>query len=314
MASVEHADVALGVALGLLAQGFPAAQLDLNQRVLKLTGVSPPVARALRAANAWAWVARGQWDSGLTIMSEISTAEPVDVGSTLLPLENYGMAVTGAWLGMTPPVLADQRRATAVRAIGQITDSLAERAGLARLAWLDGLLGFARRDRNAIRTARKEANRSRWFQADLVDGSLAAFDHALAGDRPRAARELAVLDEKCIERPTCTYFTPAIGVQRFAAGTWLQEAGDSKQAGRLLDVGGCGSWRWTSSCGIEPLAYLARARIEEAGGRDSLAQAYYRQFLRRYDRPLPAQVGLVQEAKAAVDRLGSGKQPLENEP
>jgi tetratricopeptide (TPR) repeat protein len=294
--------------LVLLVQGFPAAQIDLNRRALKLTRTSPRVATALRAANAWAWVARGQWDSGLTTLSEISTAEPVDLGSTVLPLENYGMAVLGAWLGMTAPGLADQRRPPAVTAITRIRDSLEQRASWARLAWLDGLLGFARRDRKAIGIARQEAARSGWYQVDLVDGSLAAFDHALAGDRNRAGRELAELDEKCIERPTCTYFTPSIGVQRFAAGSWLQEAGDLEQAARLLrwNENSWPSWRWTSTFALDALAYLARARIEDARGRDSLAQAYYRQFLRRYDRPMPSQVGLVEEAKAAVARLDAG--------
>jgi tetratricopeptide (TPR) repeat protein len=236
----------------------------------------------------------------------------VDLGSTVLPLENYGMAVLGAWLGVTAPVLADQRRPTAVTAITRITDSLEQRAGLARLAWLDGLLGFARRDRKAIRTARQQAARSAWYQADLVDGSLAAFDHALAGDRRRAGLELAELDEKCIERPTCTYFTPSIAVQRFAAGKWLQEAGDLDQAARLLrwNEGSWPSWRWTSTYALDALAYLARARIEEARGRDSLAREYYHQFLRRYDRPMPAQRHLVDEAKAALTRL-SGADPTE---
>jgi hypothetical protein len=38
-----------------------------------------------------------------------------------------------------------------------------------------------------------------------------------------------------------------------------------------------------------------RAQIEE-----QLARGYYQQFLRRYDRPVPSQVHLVKEAKAAL--------------
>ncbi len=52
------------------------------------------------------------------------------------------------------------------------------------------------------------------------------------------------------------------------------------------------------------LAYLELARIEEAGGSAPVARDYYEQFLRRYDMPVEAHQEMVEEAKAAYERLG----------
>jgi serine/threonine protein kinase len=292
--------------LGRLQQGYPAAQLDLNQRALRSGKVSPRVAKALRAADAWAWVARGRWDSGLTIMSEITTPDPVMLRGMVLPIENYGMAVLGAWLGVTAPSLADQRRHMAITVVPQLADERTRQHARARVAWLDGLLGFARGDRRAITEARKAATASGWRQADLVDRSLAAFDRALAGDRKGAGRELAGLETYCIDHEGCSSVTPNIALQRFAAAQWLREAENLEEATNLLRWQEAPDWRgwaWTFGFALDGPTYLARARIEDGRGRDSLAQEYYRQFLRRYDSPMPSQVALVQEARAALARL-----------
>jgi hypothetical protein len=60
------------------------------------------------------------------------------------------------------------------------------------------------------------------------------------------------------------------------------------------------------------LAYLERARIEDARGNVPLAQEYYQEFLLRYDMPAPKQRHLVGEARAAVARLaGERASPAE---
>jgi hypothetical protein len=53
--------------------------------------------------------------------------------------------------------------------------------------------------------------------------------------------------------------------------------------------------------------YLLRARLEES--RDSSAQAgeFYRLFLRNYDRPMPSQVALVEEARNALAHLAADR-------
>ena len=82
-------------------------------------------------------------------------------------------------------------------------------------------------------------------------------------------------------------------------------SGDSAHAARLLlwhEAGQKGTF-WGGSEVTSGLAYLESARLEDARGAPGLADDYYRQFLRRYDRPMPAQLHLVYEAQAAVERL-----------
>ena len=82
--------------------------------------------------------------------------------------------------------------------------------------------------------------------------------------------------------------------------------GDTAQGARLL------TWTEAKSDGgldvsfthaVSPLAYLMRARIEEAQGDTRSATEHYQQFLRRYDTPMPAQRHLVDEARGALARL-----------
>ena len=55
---------------------------------------------------------------------------------------------------------------------------------------------------------------------------------------------------------------------------------------------------------VSGLAYLELARIEEAVGSATVARDYYEQFLRRYDMPTEAHRPMVEEARAAYERLG----------
>jgi hypothetical protein len=215
--------------------------------------------------------------------------------------------VLGALLGATAPDLADQRRPRIVAYLGTLTDGEQSQSSRVSLAWLDGLLGFARGDRAAIETARKDVARSKWDnrdQLDLVARSLAAFDRALAGDRKRAGRELAALEEYCVLHEDCGSGLPNIAVQRLFAAQWLKESGDLEQARRLLrwqDAPWFG-W-WTLNYALGGPTFLARARIEETRADTAHAREYYRQFLRRYDQPMPSQAHRVEEARAALTRL-----------
>ena len=61
---------------------------------------------------------------------------------------------------------------------------------------------------------------------------------------------------------------------------------------------------WDESRLLAGHCYLELARIEEARGREGLARKYYWQFLKRYDSPVEALRPLVEEARAAYERLG----------
>jgi hypothetical protein len=51
---------------------------------------------------------------------------------------------------------------------------------------------------------------------------------------------------------------------------------------------------------MRTFAYLERARVEAAQGRQTQARELYARFLRAYDRPVPAHEWLRDEARAAV--------------
>ena len=93
-------------------------------------------------------------------------------------------------------------------------------------------------------------------------------------------------------------------LDRLAASRWLLEAGDTAQAARLL------TWNeaWAGVSGVvgssfAGVAYLERARIEQARGKQALAREYYREFLLRYDMPTSRLRHLVVEAQTALGRL-----------
>jgi tetratricopeptide (TPR) repeat protein len=173
------------------------------------------------------------------------------------------------------------------------------------MAWFDGLLGFARGDRLAIESARRDAAASHYYQAQLVDRSLDAFERALGGDRKTAARKLVELEEYCVDHEDCNSYVPHFAVQRLAAAQWLLEAGVLDEASRLL------RWQdapWNGCLECDALGgptFLTRARIEVARGDSGRAREYYRQFLRRHDQPMAPQAHLVEEANAALARLAA---------
>jgi tetratricopeptide (TPR) repeat protein len=309
-----------------LMNGFPAAQVDLNGRALRAKRLPTEARIALRAATAWSWAARGQWDSALTLLQEVATEHPgplgpprrsynsaAPIGGSPFALESYGLAAVGAWMGAVTPAQADRRRGAAVLAINDLGDEDTRRDARAGLAWFDGLLAFVRRDPEALALARRDATGSGYYLAGFVDSSLAAFGRALVGESKRAGQELANLELWCIDHiKSCNGVMPPTGVQRLAAAQWLAEAGDIEQARRLL------RWHDAEPTYIPPFpwslvfvlggpTYLARARLEELHGDPGRAREYYLQFLRRYDQPMPAQEHLVEEARAALARLSGGE-------
>jgi TolB-like protein len=300
--------------LGFLGQGFPATQAALNRRALeRRTGRRI----SLQVGSAWAWAARGRWDSAMTAMAEVAATNPgtyvprrfAQFGDPIVAVESYGLAVLGAWLGATAPEAADQRRPVALAAIAPLPDEASRAAARARMAWFDGLLGFTRGDRRAIILARGNAARSGYPQSMTVEQSLAAFDRALGGDRRGAGRELAAIEMRCLTQEECSHFTPEMAVERLAAARWLQETGKVEEAVRLLrwqdaamsDLRGT---LYTVGHVLAGPTFLARARLEGLRGERQREGEYYRGFLQVYDQPMPSQVHLVKEAEAALARLG----------
>lgn len=217
------------------------------------------------------------------------------------------MAVLGAWLGVLDPEEAVSRRPAASATIIALGDDESQTEFGGRLAWLDGVLAFAQRDRKALEQARQRLGQTGHARVDRIDRSLAAFGKALAGDRAAAGRELARLEWHCaiVCRPGEEFVTPNIAIHRMAAATWLLEAGETAQAARLLywHEATVALWPWSFTYAVTPLAYLMLARIEQSRHRSAAAREHYHQFLRRYDSPMPDQQHLVDEARTALARL-----------
>jgi serine/threonine-protein kinase len=286
--------------------GYPAAQIEFNRQSVRLWLDGSAAAAQLRGI-AWAWAVRGSWDSALSAMHEaLMTRSERDPD---LPLDDYGLAALGAWVGAVEPAEAVRRRPAAVAAIEQLDDGQHARW---MLAWLDGVSAFAGRDRAALERARQDSRTIGHPMGDFLDRSLATYDQAMAGDRAGAGRALAALQWDCLVGACPNGAIMAhIATDRLAAATWLLEAGDTAQAKRLLVWYESLEDEWDSSYNwvTTALAYLMRARIDEAQGDTRAAADHYHQFLRRYDSPMPGQHHLVDEARAGLARVTGHQDP-----
>jgi TolB-like protein/tetratricopeptide (TPR) repeat protein len=296
-----------------LNAGFPAAQIELNRQSLRFWVDGTAAAAQLRGI-AWSWAVRGSWDSALATMHEalVMMPEPDTTGELIL-LDDYGLAALGAWLGAVDPAEAVRRRPAAAAAIQRLQEEDQKTEARWMLAWLDGLSAFARRDRVALERARQDSRQSGHPLGDFLDRSLAPYGRAIVGDRAGAGRELAALQWSCLvgDCGPRTAVMAHIATDRLAAATWLLEAGDTAQAIRLLVWYESVEDGWESSFNYvtTAMAYLMRARIDEAQGDARSASDHYQQFLRRYDSPMPAQRHLVDEARAGLARVTGQQDP-----
>jgi TolB-like protein len=280
--------------------GLLAPDIPLQRHIVRL-GMVPDQAVVTRRLIAYSWAQRGAWDSALvTLDQSVRSSSEIDSAA---PLRAYRVAVLGAWLGALPPDEAARRRAPALRAVRDLGPE--ERA---EAAWLDGILAVSRRDRRALATAREAARSSGDSSAPVLDRSLAAFDLYLAGATRQAGTAMAALEWQQAEHwyPNGFRYPAVMPIDRLAAAEWLLAAGDTTQAARLLtwvdaDFGGS-----SYTAMVRGLAELARARIEDAGGHPDVARAHYKQFLLRYDMPMPSHRHLVEEADKAMARLTGG--------
>jgi serine/threonine protein kinase/tetratricopeptide (TPR) repeat protein len=287
---------------GLLRYGFPAATIDLADRVLALDPPDP-LAGSMHRSVAGAWAARGAWDSALVAVERYAsrTAHPAAT------LYAYRLATVGLWAGAVDAGDVARRRAALAPLAARLPP---ERR--AELAWLDGLVAATLQDTDGLATARSALERVDGPAAAPLDRSLAAFQVASRGDRDLAARMLARLERERADdfrsyRRLSDAHPYLTAVNRLTASRWLLALGDTTTAADLLvfHEGVPFPLPLTGHANyiLAGPAYLERARIEDAAGREHLARTYYGQFLRRYDRPVPALRPMVDEARAAIARL-----------
>jgi DNA-binding SARP family transcriptional activator len=178
----SSAGLAEALSVRLLADGFPAKQIQVNGAVRERT-TNPALSAALWRGEALAWAARGAWDSTLVAADEwVLAASGADAGAEL---DAYRLAVAAAMLGAAPAAEASRRRSRAASAIarwsiGSIADCdtmLLDSMGLASgrdggplrcesqvrqaiyqrsdLAWMDGLLAYLENEPDGIISARR---------------------------------------------------------------------------------------------------------------------------------------------------------------
>jgi hypothetical protein len=313
--SVARADArGGGASVGMLGWcGFLSTQTQISSQVLRLRP-SPEVAAYHRWFLAIGWAGRGAWDSVAAALEEPGNEAPAEWRTRWSALDRFALAVAGVWLGGLNASEAAKRHDAAVKMVGRVSLDEGQPHLQAELVWLDGMLAWAKRDRAGLEAARRELERvdqvyTSWKNAPW-ERSLAAFEVALSGDTRKAGSTLAALEWQRAERLSDGSFAQYLtAFDRLAASRWRLAAGDTTQAARLL------TWNeaWGGVSGsvgggvFATLAYLERARIEDARGNPPLAREYYQEFLLRYDMPTPKGRHLVDEAREALVRLSGMK-------
>jgi tetratricopeptide (TPR) repeat protein len=282
-----------------VAGGHARIQLGINAAILSREP-GPRVASAVWAGNALSWVSRGAWDSALVAMDRAAAAWP----EPRRALYAYGLAVTGASLGLSPVAEAVRRRPVAP---GRGSEWSAE--DLAEVQWLDGILAHARNDPAGLARARAALRESTARYAAALRGSLAALAVDAAGDRARAARDLARLEWDNADRssppPLSTRYPFLVPVNRLLAARWLRQLGDDGEAVRLLSwADGLGdSWVTALKVTFGWIGFVDRAEAAASMGQPDRARLYYTRFLERHDLPGPALLPLVERARAGLARI-----------
>lgn len=276
--------------------GEPALQIETNRLVSRDPGPNDPV--DLRLANGLAWASRGAWDSALVAFDRYHATS----GEPGAARRRFFFSALGAFYGALPAEEARRRRVTPGAGADEWTQ-----AQRAHSVWHDGLLGFVTEDRQAIADARARLAAMDTSATTLLDRSLEVFGLELQGDREGARDLLVELDREIAEGAPGISIVTMAAVHRSLLAEWLTEIGNFQRALDGL------RWHRAMHTGIatlnvavlvSSLTYLEMGRVAEAMGRAEEALKYYREFLYRYDMPPEVHRPLVEEAEAAVARLG----------
>jgi len=286
---------------GFVADGFPAAQIQLN-RAMRLRRPEPGLEAPLWRGEALAWAARGAWDDAMTAADRWASASGDGDGA----LGAYRLGVAGVLTGGLMPARARSRRPTTTRAISSWSDF--QRA---ELIWLDGVLAYLDHNLQQIGAVRRAIAADPAPHRPLLERSLAALAAEAGGDRRAATRTILALEAEIGDRAPIGdligRYPLLVTANRLLAARWLRSVGEDKEAAHLL------AWyesmfptavlaAWNS--GIGSVDLLDRAEIAELAGDSDRARRYFTRFLQRYDRATPTMRTLVARASAGLDRLG----------
>ena len=174
----------------LLWRGYPAAQIELNRRLVALAP-HDSLTYLVWEGTANAWADRGAWDSALVALEHEAAADHREaVAQGILPL-TYQMAVAGAWLGGLDPARASERRAAAVKFLARLPPDSRCRQGLA------GARGMGRRDAGLAPARPARARRgasprgAEWQQGSPVHAALPRWLRAATSGSKTGRRRVA---------------------------------------------------------------------------------------------------------------------------
>jgi hypothetical protein len=187
----------------------------------------------------------------------------------------------------------------------------AQRAEQAELAWLDGVVAFARRDAAGVEAARGRVTATGARYGHVLDASLGALRLHLDGRTDDAIRTLMAAQDSAADRfePHGFRFVhPHVStVDRVLLGRWLLDADRPADALRML------TWHEAIFPAAPPMEVVSRtvgllgvyerARAEDAMGRFDDARAHYLRFVEAMDQPVPALRPLVEDALRRVNDL-----------
>ncbi|HSD33729.1 MAG TPA: protein kinase [Gemmatimonadales bacterium] len=293
--------------LGLAMGGFPRAQIELNQRVLR-AGVAPPVEVTVRRCTAIAWTGRGAWDSAAVEFDRRAAIAPAQRGATPA-LEAYQAMIVAVWLGALDSTHAVRQREAARNAVARFPGVVSVRS----LRILDGLLAATEGDRPGLERALKMLATDTSSGARVHRRMLGAYALAVSNRYREAADSmLAFVAEQAELGPlgggiVNNDYRWLDGLNRLAASRWLLAAGDT--VGALDPIRNVAAFDGPQHVMFDGPAYFQLALIWEALGNTHEARRTYAEFLRRYDLPTPAHRRLVLEATRALTRLGNGASP-----
>ena len=277
--------------------GTPQIFHDLQRRRQEL-GIDVEIPTEHLYWDAYAWAMRGAWDSTLVALDRYTRESSDD----LAPLLAFKLTATGEWLGGVPAGTSDQYLPRAAVVAEGIDDPEERAIEQAMLHYTGGVVAASRRDADAVRQAHRQLSAIDHPEARTAQRALAAYTLQLQGHVADAADSLY---EVTWRRPP--WRKHMVSINRLNASRWLLAAGDTTRATKLLASCQRASHiipEFYENLLLAGHCYLELARIEEARDRDGLTRKYYWQFLKRYDSPVEALRPLVEEARAAYERVG----------
>jgi tetratricopeptide (TPR) repeat protein len=276
--------------------GYAPLQIELLQRLAEDPGPFDPGDALM--AEGLSWASRGAWTEALEVWNRMEEVYGLPAEGSVL----YQVLATGVVLGGLEPQEARARRPVPDPETWPLSQ-------LADQAWYDGLIGYGAQDLDAVVEARGRLSAMDTLATHMFEWSLEAFEADLRGDRDRARARLVELEEMRADSSVGLTDRAMYAVHRLKAAEWLREAGEPRRADSLLQWHqGMMTQEGTVRAALlaSALTYLEMGRVEEARGLDEEALGHYREFLRRYDMPPARHEHLIEEARAAVERLGGG--------